>query len=632
MLSRSRAARHNVIRTSAPPLMQALEQRALLATVGGVDPSNLGKGDWVYQVSATESATRTTSVQGLVDYLKAKGLKWIAVKAGDGNNGPNTSFYTQFNKDLIDRVHAAGMKIFAYHFVYGGLTPNSRNAPTTVDGEKAVMKSIMALNPDGLIIDAETDWNKLANAGTVALDYGKTFKTLYPTKLLGHAPPAYISANAKFPYQDFGKYADVVMPQMYWRATAAGTPQQIVSDIDAEWKKLYNTFATTGHSDSVKPLVPKGQGYDISSSNPTPGDEVADFFTLLRNDTDPASPFGYNGVGFWSAQNHNADVWAAIGAGVSGAPTGSISGSIYNDANADGIRNFGETGLAGRVVYLDQNNNGVFDGYEAHVTTDGNGNYTLPKMRDGTLHVRTTTPSGYRATVPSAAAGLTLTISKGSSVSSANFGFTQLAMLSGNVFNDADGNGLKGSVEGNLSGWRVFIDANKNGLFDTGERSALTNSLGNYTMNLPAGSIRLALVPAGGYRITTPGLGYYDLALGSGQQLSKSFGATTSVLISGFVFNDANGNGIRDAGEVGLSGWRVFIDKDFDGVFDSTEPSALTDSSGKFRFSQLPAGTYYLRVLQPAGWKLTVPSTGYAKVTIASGKTISNRLFGEKKL
>src|SRR5205814_7122910 len=113
MSSKSRAVHAKPVRTSTPPLMQPLEQRTLLATVGGVDPYNLGKGDWVYQVSATEKSTGTTSVQGLVDYLKAKGLKWIAVKAGDGNNGPNTSFYTQFNKDLIDRVHAAGMKIIA---------------------------------------------------------------------------------------------------------------------------------------------------------------------------------------------------------------------------------------------------------------------------------------------------------------------------------------------------------------------------------------------------------------------------------------------------------------------------------------------------------------------------------------
>ena len=68
----------------------------LLTTVGGIDTFNMGKGDWIVSVSSAESNTGTNSVQGLMDYLKGKGMKWVAVRAGDGNN-----FQSQFTSDMV---------------------------------------------------------------------------------------------------------------------------------------------------------------------------------------------------------------------------------------------------------------------------------------------------------------------------------------------------------------------------------------------------------------------------------------------------------------------------------------------------------------------------------------------------
>ena len=69
----------------------------------------------------------------------------ITLKAGDANNGPVTGTWTQFNKALIDAAHAAGMKIFGYHFTYGGVFPNGKNAETSLAGEKKVATEIMSL-------------------------------------------------------------------------------------------------------------------------------------------------------------------------------------------------------------------------------------------------------------------------------------------------------------------------------------------------------------------------------------------------------------------------------------------------------------------------------------------------------
>src|SRR6476620_1793890 len=95
--------------------IEPLESRRLLAAapghlVGGVDPYNMGKGDWIWQIPSAMVNTGTTTVPELMSYLKDKGLKWIIVKAGDANNGPVTGTWTQFNKTLIDEAHKVGLK------------------------------------------------------------------------------------------------------------------------------------------------------------------------------------------------------------------------------------------------------------------------------------------------------------------------------------------------------------------------------------------------------------------------------------------------------------------------------------------------------------------------------------------
>ena len=135
-----------------------------------------------------------------------------------------------------------------------------------------------------------------------------------------------------------------------------------------------------------------------------------------------------------------------------------------------------------------------------------------------------------------------------------------------------------------------------------------------------------------GWRTTQPSSGVHSLSLANGAvSTGKNFGVTQKVLISGTVFNDLDGDRVRDSGEAGLSGWRVFVDADLDGVFDSTEKSVLTDSSGNWSFKDLAAGTHRVRVLQQTGWTRTTPTSGYHSVTLTSGQTSTGRLFGERR-
>ena len=120
-----------------------------------------------------------------------------------------------------------------------------------------------------------------------------------------------------------------------------------------------------------------------------------------------------------------------------------ISGTVYNDLNAEGKFYTGETGLAGVTVYIDTNKDGKLDGNETSVVTDANGNYSFTGLTTGTTYeVREVLPTNYVLTAPTAGY-FSLSPANGQNLTGENF-FDALATgsISGEVFNDANGNGL----------------------------------------------------------------------------------------------------------------------------------------------------------------------------------------------
>jgi hypothetical protein len=79
--------------------------------------------------------------------------------------------------------------------------------------------------------------------------------------------------------------------------------------------------------------------------------------------------------------------------------------------------------------------------------------------------------------------------------------------------------------------------------------------------------------------------------------------------IHGTVYNDANANRQRNTGEAGLAGWTVYLDLNHDGRLDEGDPVTTSDASGAYSFTGLPAGTYTVMEVPPAGWFETSPGT-----------------------
>jgi hypothetical protein len=205
--------------------------------------------------------------------------------------------------------------------------------------------------------------------------------------------------------------------------------------------------------------------------------------------------------------------------------------------------------------------------------------------------------------------------------------------ISGVVFRDADFDGARDKAEAGIAGVKIYVDANGNDRFDSGERSGTTDAAGRYTLAVPvSGTYTVRMVTPAGYLRSVPPAGKYVVKLGAGQSVSgRDFGAAPAGSISGRVFNDLDGDGVKDASEGGAAGFRVYLDANSNGRFDSGETSVLTGSGGTYTFAGLRPGVHVVRYASPVGWKLS-SLYSYYTITLGVGQNRSAVNFGFSRI
>jgi len=201
---------------------------------------------------------------------------------------------------------------------------------------------------------------------------------------------------------------------------------------------------------------------------------------------------------------------------------------------------------------------------------------------------------------------------------------TNFGSISGSIFNDANHNGAKDSGESGLAGWRVYIDLNNDGVPNKNEPTVRTSSSGFYQIDdLPAGKYTVRQTRISGYAATTNES--YRVTVEALGNVVKKFGNAIAGTVRGYVFDDTNHNGVRDTGEAGLFNFRVFIDLDNDGVLDLNEPTAHTNSAGRYEIADVLPGDYRIR-LKPKGGYVSTTQKSFG-VSLSAGGTSSKR-FG----
>ncbi len=171
---------------------------------------------------------------------------------------------------------------------------------------------------------------------------------------------------------------------------------------------------------------------------------------------------------------------------------GSITGTVFQDNNANGTRDTNESGIAGAIVDLTTS-----VGTVVTLRTDGEGIYQSNLIISGNATLRLRESCGVK---PSAGSTQTTRVFVGSVSPIKAFGVTPIkGRVNGLIFHDTNGNGLQDSGELGLPGWTVYSDLNQNNQYDLGEPATATCANGNYALDVPDDNIKLRHVMNLGY-------------------------------------------------------------------------------------------------------------------------------------
>ncbi|ACU37701.1 SdrD B-like domain-containing protein [Actinosynnema mirum] len=294
---------------------------------------------------------------------------------------------------------------------------------------------------------------------------------------------------------------------------------------------------------------------------------------------------------------------------------GSLAGALYVDADGDGARQPGEGGVSGVQVTL-LGVDAAGQGVTRTATTGADGGYAFPDLLAGAYTVLRGPWSGYadgedRAgtaggtpVAPDAISGIALP----AGAQAVGYLFAALVSdVTGVVFLDDDGDGVLDPEEtGRLSGVVVSLD---DGL-GRRVRTAVTGADGRYLFPaVQPGDYVLAEEQPAGHGSSTPDRVALTVGLGAVVDFGEELGA-----LGGLAWQDADGDGVRDADEPGAPGVAVALE----GAATST---GATGPDGRYDFRDLAPGSYRVRITPPAGTRVRVGSA-FDPVTLTSGDVV----------
>jgi uncharacterized delta-60 repeat protein len=317
------------------------------------------------------------------------------------------------------------------------------------------------------------------------------------------------------------------------RLTAAGAPDATFGPGGLRQFTIPGTVAGTGHVNDLE-LAADGKivlgGYGVAAAGGTGNDFAA--VRLLNDDL----------------------------------PAGSISGTVFNDANNNGVRDAGEAGVGGVTVFQDLNNNGVYDaGPATYASTDVP--VVIPDNQVSTV-TSTITVSG--ASGPITDLNVTLDVS--------------------HTWDDD----LIISLVGPTGKTVKLIE--HRGL----DRDNFTNTV---------------LDDEAAQSIAPPASAPFTGSFRPEEPLSAFDGLDPNGVWTLKIQDTFDTEGGR------LNAWSLAIS-------GPAEPGAVSGADGSYSFPSVQPGTYTLREVVPANQTQTAPVSGFYAVDVVSGQASTGRDFG----
>ncbi|MFT4173091.1 MAG: SdrD B-like domain-containing protein [Rhodocyclaceae bacterium] len=363
-------------------------------------------------------------------------------------------------------------------------------------------------------------------------------------------------------------------------------------------------------------------------SNGTSFSNTASIVTTASGDT--------NGGGVPTAGNN-------FNSGSIVAQTSTISGRVFADTNANGTYNSGETGIATTITL-----NGVDDAGTAvtKTATSTGGTYSF-SVPPGTYTLTETQPAAYApgitragtvtgtgsvaGSVPTTGTNVTsgpngsnantivdIVVGVGGTSVNNNFGEVKLASVAGRVYQDTDYSGSQGAAEPGIAA--VRIDLSGTDMFGNAQTrdttSATTTGAFSFTTLWP-GSYTLTETQPGLYVDATDTAGsaggstavdniISGITLASDTQATGYYFGEQLTRIPVVVFEDANNDGVPQAGDAGITGVVLRLTgTDAGGNAVNILATAVSGQNGRYEFRNVPASNaagYVITETQPTDY------------------------------
>ncbi|MEA2429485.1 MAG: hypothetical protein QOF37_3113 [Thermoleophilaceae bacterium] len=267
---------------------------------GGGSPSGTafdGTAMWIWNLPRSQGG----NFSAIVAQAQAHGIRTVFVKSGDGIN-----FWGQFSPELVQALHAGGLKVCAWQYVYGS-DPNAESRVAT-QGVQA--------GADCFVIDAEKEYEgRYAQAQTYTRALRLAVGANYP---IGLSSFPYVDYHPQLPYSEFlaPGGAQFNVPQVYWKTI--GDSVDVAMDHTYRYNRPY-----------VRAIVPVGQAYGGTSSS-----DIARFRQV-------AAAQQSTGLSWWDWESASSSNWDAVGAALgpfAGTPPSSEYALVTQGANNDLVR------------------------------------------------------------------------------------------------------------------------------------------------------------------------------------------------------------------------------------------------------------------------------------------------------
>lgn len=448
----------------------------------------------------------------------------------------------------------------------------------------------------------------------------------------------------------------------------------IDSDITADWGDDYEIVWSEGAADYTK-FVPLPGTFDEDYN----GGSVTVYYWIVGPEA------GYvQGHGFPNYWDQNA-ASVVIDTDCAEDTTGSISGYKWNDEDGSGNTNGGtEDKLPNWKIFLDENENYLWDEGELFELTDENGEYEFTGLALGSYTICEVQQAGWTQTYPDTQTDCsTTTLTEESHTRTGkNFGNMQIpevdycdpsqrpagqSIAQWLAANQIDGSecfdyevskvcsSLDVQFTKNLTpynySFRYVIGSSTPELANWQGSGVLPV---NFSEDQNGGSVTVTYYVVGEEKDYFTGFGIPNIWDGNGVTVNVDTDCKEPETgsVSGFKFNDADNSASYTEGEEKLSGWTIklynvcetvelpaiFLNLNREYVEEVPEceeaeiDSTTTDTEGNYSFNDLNLGAYKVCEVNQDGWEQTYPTSedGCHEISIESSGQVVTANFGNK--